>query len=178
MAEAGGLRRASFRGLLLLVAAAVVFFRVLPIRLGETPMPAPDILVLLIFAWLLRRPDYVPVWLIVGIGLLADVVFMRPLGLWTLLTLLACEILRRRGASTAERPFAVEWLLVSGTFLAMHVAQTAILGLTLAPQPPIAAMALELVVSVLAYPLVVVATVFGFGVRSGRGLPGGRKIGR
>ncbi|CAM4336845.1 rod shape-determining protein MreD [Palleronia rufa] len=159
------LRRWSFRALFAALALLVIFVRILPYHVGEDNWPAPDLLVLLTFAWVLRRPDYAPVWLIALTGLFADVVFVQPLGLWTLLTVLGADFLRRRHHATAGQPFPIEWLTVSLVLLAMHLGQTLILGILLVPQPPVGATGLRLLISVLAYPLVVAATAFGLGIR-------------
>jgi rod shape-determining protein MreD len=159
------LRRASFRALFVAVAAGFVFVRILPFMGAGDRFPAPDLLVILAFSWVLRRPDYLPVWLIAGIGLLADILFMRPPGLWAAATVLGTEFLRKRSHLTAEQPFPVEWLLVAGTLAAMYLGQALILGILMVPQPSFGASILELLASVAFYPLVVMATAFVFGVR-------------
>ena len=127
--------------------------------------PAPDLIVLLAFAWVLRRPEYMPVWLIAGVALFADFLFMRPLGLWALITVLGSEWLRRRAHLTLEQPFPVEWMRVSTLLLVMYVAEAMLLGVMMVPQPTIGASVLELMMTVATYPVAVVATAFVFGVR-------------
>ncbi len=165
MVEPRTLRRAGFRAMFLAIAALVIFVRLMPVDIGGSHIPAPDIVLLLIFAWVVRRPDYVPLPIVAGVALFADVIFVRPLGLWALLTVLGSEILRRRSHSPALHSFPAEWLLVSATLLAMTLAQLVVLGIALVPQPPIGAQILHVVVSVLAYPLVAAATIYGSGVR-------------
>ena len=165
MVDPRTLRRWSFRAVFVALAGLVVFVRILPYHVGQETLPAPDLLLLLIFAWVLRRPEYVPVWLIALVGLFADVVFMRPLGLWTLLTVLGSDFLRRRSHLSPGQSFGVEWFKVAGVLLFMYVAQVLVLGLLMVPQPPVGATGLELTITVLVYPLVVVATAFVFGVR-------------
>ncbi len=165
MVEPRTLRRAGFRAMFLAIAGLVIFVRLLPVDIGGSHIPTPDIVLLLIFAWVVRRPDYVPVAMLAGLALFADVVFVRPLGLWALLTVLGSEVLRRRSRGPAVLSFPLEWLLVAATLLAMCLAQIVILGIALVPQPPIGAQALHFLVSVLAYPLVAAATIYGSGVR-------------
>src|SRR6056297_633829 len=83
--------------LLFLAIAAVLFFvQLLPLDLQPGRFPGPDVLLLLAIAWVLRRPDFVPVLLVAAVFLLADILFMRPLGLWTALVVLGMEFLRAR----------------------------------------------------------------------------------
>lgn len=165
MVDPLSLRRWSFRALFVAAACGIIFIRLLPFHVGRDGLPAPDLLLLTGFAWALRRPDFVPVWLIALTGLAADILFMRPLGLWAALAVLGTEFLRRRSHLTAEQPFPVEWLLVSGVLLAMQLCQSLVLALLIVPQPPVGASGLGLVMSILAYPFVVLATAFVFGVR-------------
>ncbi len=75
-------------------------------------MPGPDILICVIMAWIVRRPDFLPMPLILFVILLEDLILMRPPGLWTAIVIVATEFLRGRVALTRELSFVVEWLLV------------------------------------------------------------------
>ena len=100
------------RILFVVLALVFLFFRLLP--LGEviapcgpeatgcrlmawfSHMPGPDLLLCIIFAWTMRRPDYLPVLLIAAVVLLEDLIMLRPPGLWTGLVVLVSEIIRKR----------------------------------------------------------------------------------
>lgn len=159
------LRRAGFRLLFVGIAFTFVFMRILPFMGPSGGWPAPDLIVVMAFAWILRRPEYLPLWLLAGVALFADVVFMRPLGLWALATVLGTEFLRRRSHLTLEKPFPVEWLLIAMVLLAMHAGEALMLAVTMVPQPGLGATLLEYLTTVAVYPLAVVATAFVFGVR-------------
>ena len=112
MAEhAGGLwgHRLTFLGL----AALIAFVQLLPLDLGPGGFPGPDVLLLLALSWVVMRPDYVPVTLLAVVFFLADLLFMRPLGLWTALVILASEFLRVRSFTLRDTPFLLEWLQVA-----------------------------------------------------------------
>ncbi len=166
MVDPATLRRAGFRALFLGAAALIVFFRILPVDPGRAAGPTPDLLLLLMLAWVIRRPGDLPVWLIAALALFADVIFVRPLGLEALLTVLGAEALRRRAKPTADRPFLAEWLLVAAVLLALTLARVVILGLTLVPQPGLGAIALDYAVTAATYPAVVLACAVCFGVRA------------
>ena len=71
---------------------------------------APDLLYCLLVAWVVRRPARTPLWAIVALGLFADVMLSRPLGLGALALMLAVEAFRRRAVLFHGAPFLLEWL--------------------------------------------------------------------
>ena len=159
------------RILFVVLALVFMFFRLLP--LGEvidpcgpedtgcrlvawfSHMPGPDLLLCIIFAWTMRRPDYLPVLLIAAVVLLEDLIVLRPPGLWTGLVVLVSEIIRSRVALTRELNFGVEWLLVSAMMVVMLIVYRMAFGLVLLPQPPFGFAMVQVIWSILCYPLVV-----------------------
>lgn len=159
------------RILFVVLALVFLFFRLLP--LGEviatcgpeatgcrlmawfSHMPGPDLLLCIIFAWTMRRPDYLPVLLIAAVVLLEDLIMLRPPGLWTGLVVLVSEIIRSRVALTRELNFGVEWLLVSAMMVVMLIVYRMAFGLVLLPQPPFGFAMVQVIWSILCYPLVV-----------------------
>lgn len=118
-------------------------------------MPGPDLLLCIVFAWTMRRPDYLPALLIAGIVLAEDLILLRPPGLWTALVVIASEFIRSRVALTRELNFGVEWLLVAAMMLAMLILYRMAFGLVLLPQPPFGYALMQVIWSVLCYPIVV-----------------------
>jgi len=165
MADPVARHRWSFQVLFAALALGVIFFQVLPFRIGTPRWPGPDILTLLAFAWVLRRPDYVPVVLVVGVTLFTDILFMRPLGLWSALVLLGFEFLRRRQPFSRDLLFLVEWVMVAGVLLAMTVTNALVLAIFLVQQPVLTLTFLQLITSILSYPVVVAISRFALGVR-------------
>lgn len=145
-----------FRGLFVVLFLFLLFLRLLP--LGHQPgnLPGPDLVLCLILAWVVRRPDFLPMPLIAGAILIEDLVLLRPPGLWTAIVVLATEFLRSRVALTRELNFPVEWLLVSGVMLGMMLAYRLVLGLAFVPQPAFGFAAVQVLWSIAVYPLVVV----------------------
>ena len=154
------------------LALLFLFIRLLPLGAGEdaacaadagfcnlkvwlTHMPGPDLLLCIIFAWTMRRPDYLPALLIAAVILTEDIVLLRPPGLWTALVVLASEFVRGRVALTRELNFGVEWLLVSALMVAMLLIYRLCFGLVLLPQPPFGFALVQVIWSILCYPVVV-----------------------
>lgn len=154
-----------YRLLFLALACLFLFIRLLPLGNVVGSFPGPDLLLCLIFAWMMRRPDFLPVWLITPVLLAEDLLLLRPPGLWTALVVLATEFLRGRNALTRELNFAVEWLLASGLMIGMLLAQRLILTLTLVDLPPFGFAVMQVLWSILAYPVIVGLSRLAFDLR-------------
>lgn len=170
MGETLDLRRQLWRLTFVALVVLIAFVRLLPFPGGQGGLPGPDLMVALAAAWVLRRPDYVPVGLIALVMLAADFLFLRPPGLWAAVVVLGTEVLRQREAGWRDLPFLVEWALVSVVLAAMWLANAAVLALFLVDQPPLGLTLLQLILTMLAYPVAVAVTAFVFGLR--RAAPG------
>ena len=118
-------------------------------------LPGPDLLLCLMIAWVMRRPDFLPVWLILGVTLAEDLILMRPPGLWTAIVVIATEFLRSRIALTRELSFTVEWLVAAGLMVAMLLTYRLVFMLSFLDQPPFGFAVVQVIGSILAYPPVV-----------------------
>jgi rod shape-determining protein MreD len=130
----------------------------------------PDLLIAFAFAWSLRRPEYVPAVLLAGIFLLSDLLLQRPPGLWALLALLACENLKGRGRTLRDATFGAEWVAVAILLTGILLTNRIVLSVLLVAPPQLRLSLLELGVTVLIYPIVVLVTGTLMGVR--RAAPG------
>lgn len=144
-----------YRALFLALALVLLFLRLLPLGNTAGALPGPDLMLCLILAWVMRRPDYLPLGLIVLVVLAEDMILARPPGLWTALVVLASEFLRSRAALTCELNFVVEWLLVTGLMMGMLLAYRLVFAVALLPQPPFGFSVVQILWSVVAYPVVV-----------------------
>jgi rod shape-determining protein MreD len=144
-----------FRGLFLMLALVLLFLRLLPLGNAPGALPGPDLLMCLIMAWVVRRPDFLPMPLILVVILVEDLILMRPPGLWTAIVILTTEFLRSRVALTRELNFLVEWVLISGIMLGMLLTYRLALGLAFVPQPALGFAIVQVLWSIALYPLVV-----------------------
>ena len=154
-----------FRGLFLALALFLLFIRLLPLGNAPGTFPGPDLLLCLILAWVIRRPDFLPMPLILVVILIEDLILMRPPGLWTAIVVLGTEFLRSRAALTRELNLLVEWMLVSGVMLGMMLAYRLILAIAFVPQPPFGFVVVQVLWSVALYPLVVALSQFTLDLR-------------
>lgn len=145
----------AYRALFALVALAIVLLRLLPLDTVAGRGPGPDLMLCLAFAWLVRRPAYLPALLIVAVFLLADMLLQRPPGVHALTVLLGAEFLRGHVVTIRDRLFGHEWLLVAGTILCAALAERLLLLLVLGAAPDLGDVAQRTGLTILAYPAVV-----------------------
>lgn len=152
-----------YRALYVGLALFFVFLYLLPLEVGTGHWPGPDLLLCLAFAWVLRRPSYVPVLLIALVMLAADFLFMRPPGLWAALTLMGAEFLRSREPTSRDMPFPIEWLMVAGVLFAMVLIYRVTLTVFIVDRASLGQFLLGQLSTLIAYPFVVffTATVCG-----------------
>ncbi len=151
-------RHWQYPALFLVLALVFLFIRLLPSGDAAGRFPGPDLLLCLTMAWVMRRPDYLPLGLIVAVVLVEDLILMRPPGLWTALVVLASEFIRSRVELTRELNFVTEWLLVSGLMIGMLLIYRVTFAIALLPQPAFGYSVVQVLWSIAAYPLVVVAS--------------------
>ena len=106
--------------------------------------------------------------LVVGVFFLADLLYLRPPGLWTAIVLIATEFMRRRSVGPTEFPFLVEFAVFSGVFTAM-VTGNALVQLVFGLTPPdLYVLVLHVLVTMVAYPFVIGFSHFILGIRRAR----------
>lgn len=164
MVDPRTLRRWLFRGVFVLLVLSVVFFQVLPLQVGTGHWPGPDLIVAFAFAWVLRRPGYVPVLLVAIAMLIADFMFLRPPGLWAALTIGGLEFLRGREPTSRDMPFFIEWAMVGGVLLAMVVLYRLVLTLFMVNQASLGLFVLGQISTFAAYPLAVLVSSVVLGI--------------
>ena len=165
MAEMPDSRRLLMRLVFVGLALAIMFFHLLPLSTSAPVWAPPDLLVALIFAWSLRRPDYVPIVTVAVVMLLADLMFQRPPGLMAFLVVAGCEYLRQRAAAMHEASFAGEWLAVSLTLVAITVGNRMVLALLAVKQAQLGLTLMQMLLTIAIYPLAVMFSQSVLGVR-------------
>jgi rod shape-determining protein MreD len=140
------------------MALVLIFFHLLPLDTTPRIWAPPDLLLAMAFAWSLRRPDYLPVMLLAATFLLTDLAYQRPPGLMALLSVLGCEYLKSRARHQRDTTFAAEWLTVSVVLVAVLLGDRVLLGLTGVPRAQLGLSLIQLTLTILAYPLAVLAS--------------------
>lgn len=158
-------RKWSFQLLFIGLVVLIVFVRLIPLQTTPSSWAMPDLLMCFCFAWVLRRPDYMPTLLIAGVMLTTDFLFMRPPGLMAALVVLGAEFLRARSHTLRELPFTLEWGMVIGVMIGILLANRLALIIVMSPRPPLGLSLFQLIATFAAYPLVVAFSRYGLGVR-------------
>jgi rod shape-determining protein MreD len=149
------------RALVAALGVVAIHVPLVPVDHAADRVANPDMLFCLLAAWTIRRPDAVPLLLVLALGLAADLLLGRPPGPGALGLVLATEYLRGRRPSGFAREFARAALL----FAAMLAATSLLLVLTLAPGPGLEALARHWFATVLAYPVVAGLLQLGLPIR-------------
>lgn len=165
MAEGSPARIWGMRLLYLVIAVVLVLVNLIPLDTRPRNWAGPDLLVALTFAWTLRRPEFVPAFFVAIVVLLADLLFLRPPGLWTALVVMAVQTLRSRARILRDQSFVTEWLAVSGLFVAISLGNRLVLAILLVPQAPLGLSVIHVVMTLICYPVVVMISQYVFGVR-------------
>jgi len=73
------------RAVFVLLAFVLVVVQLVPLDMRPVIWAMPDFLLVVTLVWVTRRPDYLPILVIAGIFLMADLPFQRPPGLFAAL---------------------------------------------------------------------------------------------
>ncbi|MEM9011355.1 MAG: rod shape-determining protein MreD [Pseudomonadota bacterium] len=115
----------------------------------------PDLLYCLVVAWVVRRPETAPFWLIFLLGLTADLMIGRPVGLGAILLVLAAEVFRSQRRTVLEGGAVAEWIAAGTVFALILGAQVLMLWITFANLPALGELLRYGIVTVAVYPIVV-----------------------
>ncbi|MCM2563528.1 rod shape-determining protein MreD [Lutimaribacter sp. EGI FJ00015] len=165
MSDPSSWRLWSMRAAYLGLGLFLILLQLMPLEFTPRRLAPPAYLLCLTFAWAVRRPEYVPALAIAVLMLLADFLFQRPPGLGAALALAGAETLKRQTRSLRDQPFMMEWVTVAivlaGVFLTYRLAA----ALFVVPQPPLSLALIQVLGSVLVYPLVVLLSWAVLGLR-------------
>ncbi|GAA6191650.1 rod shape-determining protein MreD [Phaeobacter sp. NW0010-22] len=147
------------------LAMTLLFFQLLPLETLPRGWAPPDLLVAITFAWMLRRPDYVPLLSIAAALLLTDLLLQRPPGLWAALVVAGCAFLKSRVSGQGEISFVGEWASVGLVLIAITVFNRLILGITAVELTSLWLVFCQLLLTIVVYPIVALISQTLMGVR-------------
>lgn len=165
MIQASTKARLRGSGLYIMSALLLLFFKLLPMNPGTILWPGPDLALALTLAWVMRRPDQLPAIVIILVMLVGDLVLMRPIGLWAAIVLMGSEAARSREVRWRDQPFPMEWLRAATLITLLMLGYHLVMLVFLLDVPPFGMLVLQLVATVIAYPLVVLFARYILGLR-------------
>lgn len=152
---------------IVLLACLCIYASLIPLAPGGSLAP-PDLLYCLFAACAFRRRAPSPIWLLAALGLLADLMLSRPVGLGALAFVLSIEALGRASALVRGGPFLLELLAVAFGFALQLAIVSVGMRLSFLDGPSMEVMLRYGAATLLAYPMVCLALVWGVGVRAPR----------
>lgn len=164
MVDAPTTRLWVMRATYLLLALFMIFLQLLPLNTLPPRFAPPDLLLVLTFIWVARRPDFVPVLSIAAVFLLTDLLFLRPPGLYTALILISTETLRVKSRNLRNSTFTMEWLTVSVVIVGLAMAYRVASSLTALDQAPLWLTSVQLILTLMIYPVIAVLSQLIFGI--------------
>ena len=147
-----------------LLACGIIFLYLLPLDTRPDTWPVPDFMLLIAVVWTARRPDFAPVLVIAALFLLSDLLFQRPPGLWAGLVVILTEMLRRRSKQIRNMPLMLEWVFVAVGIVGITLAYRIALAIVVMPQAPLGLTIIQLIMTILIYPVIVGLAHALFGV--------------
>ena len=147
------------------ICILVVFLHLLPLDTSPRTWAGPDLILALTCAWVVRRPELTPVTFIALIFLTTDLLYQMPPGLWAAIVVLGTETLRSRAPGLRDLTFPAEWFTVAVTLTVMTLGYQLSLALFVLDRPVLGLSLMQLVKTLLIYPLVAFGSQVIFGVR-------------
>ena len=155
MTENSLMRLWFMRAMFVLLSGAVIFVHLIPLQTTPARWPTPDLLLVLGFAWALRRGEFVPPALFALVMLFGDLIFDRPPGLYAALSLIALEMLKARAGKLRDMPFTVEWASAGMAIIAVILLYRLILATLVIEQFAFGLALGQTVLTILCYPVVI-----------------------
>jgi rod shape-determining protein MreD len=147
------------------LGCVAVLAALIPLEPGGE-LVAPDLVYALMVGWVIRRPGATPLWAAPLLGLFADLMLSRPLGLGALGLVFATEAFRTRARLFHGSPFVIEWLAATAGFAIVLAAMQLALAIVFAHPPGLGPLARHLLATALAYPLVVLGLTWCLRLRA------------
>ena len=113
----------------------------------------PDLLTCLVFAILINRPKLFPSYIILLIYMLADIILMKPIGLYCALMFVATELIRKNNKTIRKETFLMHWFIFFSCLLVVQILYISIHKLFFMPSPQFIIFTKQFVLTMCFYPL-------------------------
>lgn len=158
------LHLAMLRIMFLFFGLMFVIGGLIPFDLTAGRVPGPNLLFCVTFVLVIRRPEVVPVWSIFAVYFLQELFSSSAFGLWTLLVVLATELVRTNLQAFREYNFMLQCLWFGSVLLGMLAVQKAVLTLSVVTGPTVNDQMIIFALTLLCYPVTALIMEFIFGI--------------
>ena len=153
------------RSIFTTLSVFVILTNLMPLQTTPQAWPWPNILLLLIFCWSLREPNFVPVPLVTVILLMQDLLLHRPPGLLSGITIIVLIWIKIITASSDDKSFLAEWVRVSLAFAAISLIYHLLLSLSLVTTTELRISLIQTIFNICIYPFIVLVSHHIFRVK-------------
>ena len=133
---------------------AALAISVIPMGVGPATMPWPNFTICVVFFWIVHRPQGMPTLAVLFIGLAHDLIGGGVVGAGMLAMLLASFALVPAAESLHRSAFGLRWIAFTAFAFGIFALEWALTSLSFQKWTPLTAPLAQLLVTVLAYPLV------------------------
>ena len=154
-----------YRTIFTTLSVFVILTNLMPLQTTPQGWPWPNILLLIIFCWSLREPNFVPVPLVAVILLLQDLLLHRPPGLLSGITIIVLIWIKIITASSDDKSFLAEWVRVSLAFAAISLIYHLLLSLSLVTTTELRINLIQTIFNICMYPFIVLVSQHIFRVK-------------
>ena len=154
-----------YRTIFTTLSVFVILTNLMPLQTTPQAWPWPNILLLIIFCWSLREPNFVPVPLVAVILLLQDLLLHRPPGLLSGITIIVLIWIKIITASSDDKSFLAEWVRVSLAFAAISLIYHLLLSLSLVTTTELRISLIQTIFNICMYPFIVLVSQHIFRVK-------------
>ena len=154
-----------YRMIFVAIAIFLILTNLMPLQTTPQSWPWPNILLLVIFCWSLREPNFVPIPLIIAIIHLQYFFLHRTPGLFSGITILILVWIKAITASTDDKSFLAEWMRVALAFAAISLINHLVLSLTLVATTELRISLIQTILNISTYPFIVLVSHYIFRVK-------------
>ena len=147
------------------VAIFLILANLMPLQTTPQRWPWPNFLLLVIFCWSLREPNFVPVPLIIAFLLLQDFLLHRPPGLFSGISVMILIWIKAITASSDDKSFLAEWVRVSLAFAAISLIYHLVLTFSLVNTSQLRISLIQTIFNISIYPFIVLVSHYIFRVK-------------
>jgi len=154
-----------YRIIFVMIATFLILANLMPLQTTPQSWPWPNILLLLVFCWSLREPNFVPIPLIIGVVLLQDFLLNRPPGLFSGISVIILIWIKAITSSSDDKSFLAEWVRVSLAFAAISLIYHVILSFSFVNTIELRITLIQTIFNISTYPFVVLVSHYVFRVK-------------